>query len=161
MSTIEKEEESADKLLKKTEDLIAKEKIMERSAILAKARKAKLEKQEAKKRKLDESENFLEVYNQQVENIHGHIKLINTNINTIVDILNSGKKKAKYDDEEEKATPPQALVEEKEVVKPLLSSNFSYMIGQALAVALAGGSLYYFKTQKEKINPAHVRYSAL
>jgi hypothetical protein len=134
------QDEKSDIKLEEEDKIDDKKDNNKRSDILRKAR-------EAKKRKHDEKTNFEEHYNKNLENIHAHLKNLNTQINTIVSCINTPSPQIGSAARIEKVVERQGDSPEKEsaVVGSYLSEDFSYKLGEMIGLFVVAGGLYYFK----------------
>lgn len=143
----------------------------DKKVILQKARDAKKIKKEINERQLQN-------YNTELENIQNHLIRMNTQLNTLVSIIptippsispNPQMKRKREDDEDENHEVKKSLMKEETKItidqnppSTLISGDFSYIIGQAVAGAIALGSYFYFRKGKNNnINPAHAKYDSM
>jgi hypothetical protein len=147
-----------------------KESAITRSEILKKAR-------DAKKRKNEEIFNQTEYYTKNLENIHAHLTNLNTQMTSLVSVVREIQPKRFKTETTEKIieTPPPPSVhvaiakeDEETPIKrdfegSIISSKYSYILGEAVAGALAAGALFYFKSraQKSPYQKIHERYSKI
>jgi hypothetical protein len=145
--------------------------INDKKIILQKARDAKKIKKEINERQLQN-------YNTELENIQNHLIRMNTQLNTLVSIIppivvNTSpnpqikRKREEEDEDEDHQNIKKNIREEAKITidntppSTILSGDFSYMLGQAVAAAVAIGSFVYFKSGKKNINPAHAKYDSM
>lgn len=117
--------------------------VMKRTDILRKAR-------EAKKRKQEEKLNMDDHYNKNLENIHAHLKNLNTQITTIVECMNEKPKQLMFKEKEKDKEKEKEPESEKESNNSLISQDISYRLGEMIGVFMVAGGLYYFKTKQSR-----------